>query len=198
MFFRAARRFLDQNPQVRARFAVIGDGELRNELEAYCDKNGLSGHVTFCGWMRDLPAVYADTDILALTSLNEGTPVSIIEAMASSVPVIATDAGGVLDLLGLQDGIPASNGFMVCDRGILCRKDDDLGFAKGMKYLAEADASLREELTRRGRSFVKEKFSEQRLLRDMESLYLELMGKDRNPFISEIERESNRCRGETF
>lgn len=64
---------------------------------------------------------------------------------------------------------------MVCDRGILCRKDDDLGFAKGLKYLAEADASVREELTRRGRSFVKERFSEQRLLCDMEALYLELM-----------------------
>ena len=179
MFFRAARRFLDQNPQVRAIFAVIGDGELRNELEGYCEKNGLSGHVRFCGWMRDLPLVYADTDVLALTSLNEGTPVSIIEAMASSVPVIATDAGGVLDLLGPQDGIPPSNGFMVCDRGILCRKDDDLGFAKGFKYLVEADSSEREKLTRRGRSLVKERFSEQRLLRDIESLYLELMGRSR-------------------
>ncbi len=177
MFFRAGKRFVDQNPQVRVRFAVVGDGELREDLEAYCKQIGLSGNVTFCGWMRDLPMVYADTDILALTSINEGTPVSIIEAMASSVPVVSTDAGGVLDLLGPHDGIPESNGFRVCQRGILCRKDDDLGFAKALAYVVGTDPCITKGLTRRGRSFVKETFSAQRLLRDMEALYLELMGR---------------------
>jgi len=95
MLFDAARIFLDQNPEIRVKFVVIGDGELREELIGYCQQDGLSDDVLFCGWERDLPTVYADLDILALTSVNEGTPVSMIEAMASSVPVISTDAGGV-------------------------------------------------------------------------------------------------------
>jgi GT2 family glycosyltransferase/glycosyltransferase involved in cell wall biosynthesis len=176
MFLRAAKRFLEQSPQVRAGFAVIGDGELRDKLEAYRDRLGLHDHVRFCGWMRGLPAVYADTNILALTSQNEGTPVSIIEAMASSIPVIATDAGGVLDLLGPQEDILQSNGFVICERGILCRKNDHLGFARGLKYLAEADKSVQERLSRRGRTFVEQRFSEGRLLRDIEGVYLDLVG----------------------
>ena len=126
-----------------------------------------------------MPLVYADLDILALTSTNEGTPVSIIEAMASSVPVISTDAGGVLDLLGPPDGLPSSDGFVVCQRGILCRKNDALGFAKGLKYLMELDNREKQNRLIRARSFVSRRFSEERLLNDIESLYLELMANRR-------------------
>ena len=177
MFLDAAKIFLDQNPGINVKFVVVGDGELREELTGYSDRKGLSDHVLFCGWRRDLPDVYADVDILALTSLNEGTPVSIIEAMASSTPVIATNAGGVFDLLGPQDGRPAYHGFTVCRRGVLCRKEDAIGFAKGLKYLVELDNVGREALVREARVFVEQAFSEKRLLNDMESLYLDLMEK---------------------
>jgi GT2 family glycosyltransferase/glycosyltransferase involved in cell wall biosynthesis len=175
MFFQAAKIFLEQNPGVRAKFVVVGDGELRGELEAYCQRLGLTNHVVFCGWVKNVPSVYADLDILALTSKNEGTPVSIIEAMASSVPVIATDAGGVLDLVGVLEGAPSSDGFVVCERGILCRKNDALGFAEGLKYLTEVDAEEKRKGLMGARSFVRVRFSEKRLLHDIESLYLELM-----------------------
>ena len=175
MFFEAARVFLEENPGVHARFVVVGDGELRDELEAYCQELGLASHVVFSGWMRNVPLVYADLDMLALTSTNEGTPVSIIEAMASSVPVIATDAGGVMDLLGPPDGIPSSDGFVVCERGMLCKKNDASGFAKGLKHLMEGDIREKQKRMMRARSFVKGRFSEKRLLHDIESLYLDLM-----------------------
>ena len=127
-------------------------------------------------WLvKDVHIVYADLDILALASLNEGTPVSIIEAMASSVPVIATDAGGVKDLLGSPDSTGTSDGFIVCERGILCRKDDASGFAKGLQYLVDIDAISKHRLLTQARSFVQERFSEERLIRDIESLYLDLM-----------------------
>lgn len=179
MFFKAAKLFIEQNPGLWLKFMVVGDGELRGELQAYCRQLGLIDHVIFCGWVKDVHLVYADLDILALTSLNEGTPVSIIEAMASSVPVIATDAGGVLDLLGTPDGINSSNGFRVCKRGILCRKEDALGFAKGLEYLVDLDARNKRTLLTQARSYVKERFSEERLIRDMESLYLDLMANRR-------------------
>jgi len=175
MFLKVAKILLEQNHGIRVKFIVVGDGELRDKLEDYCEKMRLSSYVHFCGWMRNLPFLYADLDILTLTSLNEGTPVSIIEAMASSVPVISTNAGGVLDLLGPPDGSPLSNGFVVHEHGILCRKNDAFGFANGLKYLLEIDIKEKEERLARARFFVEHKFSEKRLIHDIESLYLELM-----------------------
>jgi glycosyltransferase involved in cell wall biosynthesis len=90
------------------------------------------------------------------------------------VPVIATDAGGVLDLLGSPDSSPSQAGFIVCERGILCRKDDSSGFAQGFQYLVGIDEISKHRLLTRARSFVQENFSEERLIRDMESLYLNL------------------------
>jgi len=175
MFLKGAKLFLEQNPEVSAKYVIVGDGELRDELEAYCQQLGLTSHVMFCGWIKNVPSVYADLDILALTSTNEGTPVSIIEAMASLVPVIATDAGGVHDLLGQPDGVPSSDGFVVCERGILCRKNEASGFAKGLKHLMEVEIRKKQKRLTRARSFVRGRFSEERLIRDIESLYLDLM-----------------------
>jgi len=177
LFLKAAKIFLELNPRVKAQFVVVGDGELRDELESYCHQLELNNHVMFCGWIKNVPAVYADLDILALTSTNEGTPVSIIEAMASSVPVVATDVGGVMDLLGPPDGTPSSDGYVVCERGILCQKNDTFGFAKGLKYLMEVDIQEKQNRLLRAHSFVRARFSEERLLHDIESLYLDLMGK---------------------
>jgi len=95
--------------------------------------------------------------------------------MASSTPVIATNAGGVFDLLGPQNGRPAYHDFKVCRRGILCRKEDATGFAKGLKYLVELDNVRREAMVREARVFVEQAFSARRLLRDMEELYTGLM-----------------------
>jgi len=175
LFFDAAGIFVEQHPGIQIRFVVVGDGELRKSLEGYVGQRGLSEYVIFSGWRRDLPEVYADLDILGLTSLNEGTPVSIIEAMAASTPVIATDAGGVPDLLGPPDGHPDSEGFVACRRGVLCRKEDARGFADGLSYLVEMDKGIRKALVGEARAFVEQHFSEERLLKDIETLYLELM-----------------------
>jgi GT2 family glycosyltransferase/glycosyltransferase involved in cell wall biosynthesis len=170
MFLKAAKLFLENNPGIPVKFLVVGDGELKHELEAYCNKQGLSNHVLFCGWVRDVPSVYADLDILSLTSINEGTPVSLIEAMSCSVPVIATDVGGVQDLLGNSHLKFESDGFKICERGILCSENDAKGFAGGIKYLVN-NKRLREEKANAAKLFVVQNFSKERLLRDIESLY---------------------------
>lgn len=180
MFFKAAASFLEQKPGISVKFIVVGDGERRAELEAVCRDLRLTDDMNFCGWIKHVPCVYADLDILALTSLNEGTPVSIIEAMAASVPVIATDAGGVQDLLGMQDcesherRIP-KGGFAVCERGILCQKNDAAGFAEGLKYLSQEDISEKETRVKLARSFVENRFSHKRLFHDIEALYENLV-----------------------
>lgn len=98
------RLFLDAAARVRAHvpdahFVIIGDGELRGELEAQVDALGLRDAVTFTGWMQNLAPVYADLDINVISSVNEGTPVSVIEALAAGCPVVATAVGGLPDLL---------------------------------------------------------------------------------------------------
>ena len=170
MFLETARIFLEQNPSIKATFLIIGDGELREELVAYCKQQGLSDYVQFCGWQKKLPEIYSNLDIVALTSNNEGTPVSLIEAMACSVPVIATDVGGVQDLLGNSQLEVVSDGFKICERGILCRKNDAKGFANGMKYLVN-NKRLRKEKASLAKTFIVQNFSKKRLLREMELLY---------------------------
>ena len=127
---------------------------------------------------RDLPEVYADLDILALTSKNEGTPVSIIEAMAAGTSVISTDAGGVRDLLGPPEkDMPRMEGFTVCKRGILCRKNDADGFSRGLDYMLSMNTTERGRMLDEARNFVTRTFSNERLLHDMETLYLKIIKK---------------------
>ena len=177
MFLNTVKIFLEQNPDVNVKFIVVGDGELRSLLEKYCQEQGLSDYVRFCGWVIDVHSVYADLDILALTSINEGTPVSVIEAMASSVPVIATDVGGIKDLLGPPDGLSTLNGFQTCERGSLCKKNDAESFAHGLQYLMKNGADKNGQQIIRAKDFVARHYSHERLLRDMESLYNGLMNK---------------------
>lgn len=96
--------FLQMAQQVRrsvpdAHFVIIGDGEQRVEIEALVDTLDLRECVTFAGWLQDLKPAYSDLDTLVISSDNEGTPVSLIEALAAGVPVVSTAVGGVPDLL---------------------------------------------------------------------------------------------------
>jgi glycosyltransferase involved in cell wall biosynthesis len=84
-------------PQIR--LVIAGDGEERASLESRVTELGLQGCVDFRGWRSDLTALYEGMDVFVLTSLNEGTPVSLIEAMAAGVPAIASAVGGVPDVL---------------------------------------------------------------------------------------------------
>lgn len=146
----------------RVKFVVIGDGEMRGYIEEYAEKLGLKDRLVFTGWVEDLVPVYADLDVVALTSLNEGTPVSLIEAMASVRAVISTDVGGVRDLV--EDGV----------NGLLVKSGDVVSFSNRLISLLKDD-KLRTELGVRGRSFVIGRFSKERLVRDMEKLYAECL-----------------------
>lgn len=96
--------FLDAAAQIHAqrtdvRFVIIGDGELRADLEQKIDALALREVVTVTGWISDMANAYADLDVFALSSINEGTPVTVIEALAAGCPVVATHVGGLPDLL---------------------------------------------------------------------------------------------------
>ena len=174
MFLDAAKLFIKGNPDVQVKFVIIGDGELRQELISYSAAHGISDYVVFCGWIRDLPQAYADLDILVLTSINEGTPVSIMEAMASSIPVISTDAGGVRDLLGLPRSGFDVDRFEVCFRGVMCRQRDANGLAKGIEFILN-NAHIRQDISKAACNFITKAYSKERLFREMESIYLSLI-----------------------
>jgi glycosyltransferase involved in cell wall biosynthesis len=82
-----------------ARFVIVGDGDLRDELEAQVAALGLREVVVFTGWQPDVAAVYGDLDVNVISSINEGTPLPVIESLAAGCPVVATAVGGLPDLL---------------------------------------------------------------------------------------------------
>ena len=151
LFLEAIRFLLAEKREIRARFLIVGDGELRKNLEEMTTELALADRVIFTGWIKDLKSFYADLDVLALTSNNEGTPVAVIEAMAAGVPVIATDVGGVRELISdcgfrppAQRGLrPGGNAELseaeseICERGLLVKKGDIIGFSKFMIFLVE-------------------------------------------------------------
>jgi len=97
LFLEAAARVKKDMPE--AHFVIVGDGELRQTLEAQAKHLGLSDSITFTGWVQGMTKVYSDLDVLVISSHSEGTPVPIIEALAAGCPVVATNVGGVSDLL---------------------------------------------------------------------------------------------------
>ena len=100
MFLDAVAILKEDNKVSSFQFVIIGDGVLKQELKSYSIDLGIQDSIVFMGWQKNMPNIYHWLDAITITSLNEGTPVTLIEAMASGKPVIATDVGGVRDLLG--------------------------------------------------------------------------------------------------
>src|SRR6201995_688263 len=136
----------------RVLFVVVGDGHLRGELESHALAPALSDDVEFAG-LRDAPENFSPAlDVVALTSLNEGTPLTLIEAMANSRAVVATSVGGVVDLLGgvEEAELRRPHGWQVCERGVRVRPWDAEAFAEALAHVAGYPA-LRESLGARWR-----------------------------------------------
>ena len=142
----------------RVKLIVIGDGELREDLEESARELGITDIVEFHGWVKDLREIYSGLDIVALTSLNEGTPVSIIEAMAAGRPVVATDVGGVKDIV--EDG----------KSGYLVASEDEEKFSERLVDLIK-DPERRKRFGQCGREAVRNRFSKDRLIKDIKELY---------------------------
>lgn len=140
---------------------VVGDGELRRDLEAQADVLGLTGCVTFTGFRRDLPQIAAGTDVAVLTSDNEGTPVALIEAGAAGRPSVATAVGGVTDIVRPDTGITVPRG--------------DVEALAGALVELAGDPDRRAELGRAAREHVRTKYAAERLVTDVEELYEELL-----------------------
>lgn len=141
------------------RLAIVGDGELRQSLEARTRALELCDDVTFLGFRRDLPRLAAACDLAVLCSDNEAIPVALIEAAAAGRPAIATDVGGVSDVVPPEALVPAGDGHALGELLVAAARD-------------------RDDLPRRGaasRELVRESFGYRRLIVDIEALYDELL-----------------------
>jgi glycosyltransferase involved in cell wall biosynthesis len=143
-----------------ARLVIVGDGPLRRDLEQLAGELGVSPYVRFLGYRRDLESIAAATDVGLLCSASEGTPVSLIELAAGGRPLLATDAGGVREVVA--EGT-----------GVVVPPRDHRALASAIVRLA-ADEDLRARLGTNAREHVRARFGAQRLVRDIEELYDEL------------------------
>lgn len=144
-----------------AHLAVVGDGDTRTDLEGQVNAAGMAGRVHFLGWRDDLADIYSDLDVVALTSLNEGTPVALIEAMASGRPVVGTDVGGVRFVI--EHG----------ESGLLAPSGDEHAIAERIREVLN-DRKLRDRLVENARPQVFSRFGEGRLIADIAAIYDEL------------------------
>ncbi len=170
MFLEAAAQL--KREKVKAHFVIIGDGHLRGDLEEQMRNLGIDDIVSFAGFRDDAASLYADLDIAALTSLNEGTPLTLIEAMSCGVAVVATEAGGVVDLMGRRR--ERIGGLTLWDHGLTVPSRDTHAYANALQYLLAREV-LRHEMGASGRAYIVSRMSKDRLIEDLESLYRNLI-----------------------
>jgi glycosyltransferase involved in cell wall biosynthesis len=102
LFIDIAEKIISENKN-DYHFIIIGDGELKHDLVKLVYQKKLDEYITFTGWINVSNEIYNELDLLLLTSLNEGTPVTVIESIAAGTPVIAIDVGGVADVMKFYD-----------------------------------------------------------------------------------------------
>jgi len=169
--FLESLQYVAERTNKKIRGFIIGDGEKRLELMDKAANLGLihpddpKKHlVTFTSWIKEADWALAGLDILCMTSFNEGTPVSLIEAQAAGKPIVSTNVGGIEDIT------------LIGQTSLLAELDDKEGFCKQLHKLVEDD-QMRSNFGVSGWDFVKDKFHYSRLVRDMDNLYQSLLNK---------------------
>lgn len=170
LFLRAIQ-YLKTHATKKIRAFIIGDGTLRANLMSLCRDLNLdycfyseeqkSATVTFTSWIQDVSYPLAGSDIVCLTSFNEGTPVSLIEAQAASKAIITTKVGGI------ENSVNDSAAFLIDI------ENEKLFFEK-LTLLVQSD-ELRNKMALNGKEFVTKQFHYTRLIKDVEALYKSLL-----------------------
>jgi glycosyltransferase involved in cell wall biosynthesis len=173
MLLDAAKCLKDAGKDQLFRFLIVGDGELRSMLMNYASELGLEKSVVFTGWQTEMPSIYSALDTVALTSLNEGTPVTLIEAMAAGKPVVATDVGGVRDLMGAVD--KGGNGaYKLAQNGIIIPSESGETLANALLFLRKNE-DFSKRVAKQAQVFALNRFSQERMVEDHERLYRALV-----------------------
>jgi glycosyltransferase involved in cell wall biosynthesis len=169
LFIRAIA-ILKTNGINNIRAFIIGDGELRDELSHLCKDLSIDyswdsdtpATIQFTSWIKDMDQAYPGMDVIALTSLNEGTPVTLIEAQASSLPIVSTNVGGIEDIV------------LKSKTALLSDSEDLIEFSKNLNEIV-TNTELRYNMSGAGVDFAIKKFNHLRLAADMAKLYESLL-----------------------
>ena len=156
VLLRAFAQVLARRPQ--ARLLMIGEGELRPKLEALAASLGVSHAVIWTGFRRDIPRLLAAMDVYVQPSVNEGLPLSILEAMAAGKPIVATRVGGIVEQIEHEV------------TGLLVPPGSREALAQVILRLLE-DKHLAERVGRQARSRVVDRFGLQRMVEAYDVLY---------------------------
>jgi glycosyltransferase involved in cell wall biosynthesis len=158
----AARELCQTFPDLR--IVIAGDGADRNAIEDLIQQYGLQSSVILAGQQSNMPAVYAAMDIFVLPSLNEGLPMTVLEAMAASKPVIATRVGAIPDVI--QDG----------ENGLLVAPKDSEGLRNAIASLL-ADPERRRRLGDQAHTWVSGNYTSEAMALRYREMYEEVLGK---------------------
>lgn len=142
------------------RLLLAGEGEERPKIEAFLRDRGLETKVTLLGARRDIPRLLAASDAFLLSSISEGVPLTLIEAMAAGVPIVSTDPGGIREVI--SDG----------ESGLLTKPGDDAGLAE--RLLKLSDGSLRRRLCEVAAEVARQQFSLTTMQREYARVYEQL------------------------
>lgn len=167
-----ALHYAINNSDKKIRGIIVGDGETRESICAYIESKNLkwsdgktASDFVFTSWMKEADVALAGADLVALSSLNEGTPVSLIEAQAAGKYIVSTNVGGIKDIL--EEGA-----------GLLSEPADEKLFLENMLTAIHSITELR-TTSRDIQNKVMQKFSYHRLCKDMDSLYKKLLSEKR-------------------
>ena len=163
-------QFIKKNSKTKIQAFIIGDGESRNTIEEQAKKLGLSFDnkantgvdILFTSWIKKVDAALSGLDLVALTSLNEGTPVSLIEAQAAEKAIVTTNVGGIENVV-----LPNKS-------ALLSEIDDENGFCENLIKLVD-DSIMRMEFSKAGKDFVFNNFHYNRLVKDTTELYHKIL-----------------------
>ena len=147
----------------KTKIFIVGDGDLKLEIEKRIVLlQNIGVDISLTSWIYDIAEFNAGMDIMCLTSKNEGTPVSLIEAQASNLPIVSTEVGGVADIVKQNE------------TGFIIPRTNKSEFVSKLKLLIEND-ELRDKMKTKGWQNVYEKYSYQRLVKDTENYYRHLL-----------------------
>lgn len=177
----AMRRVVDTEPLVR--LVIAGEGPLRAQLEAQILQLGLKDNVLLLGHRQDIPQLLASLDVFAMSSVSEGLGTSVLDALASGLPVVATAAGGIPEMIRNNE------------TGILIPTGDPDAMAEGLLRVLR-DRALGREMAERGKSLVAEKFTVQSMVRGTAEVYKAILDKwRRNAKVNPAVRASGKDPG---
>ena len=153
---RTLARVVPECPQVQ--LVLVGDGPERPRIEAEIARLGVESHVRLLGLRRDVSRILAAADAFLLTSLSEGIPLTLIEAMAARLPVVSTGVGGVPEVV------------VADETGLLAAAGDDAALAKALLRLV-SDPARRQQMGEAGSRRAHACFSEETMHAGYRDLY---------------------------